>query len=71
MARTKKVGSAGRFGIRYGKGVKEKVIEIERSQKAKHVCPSCMKPTIRREASGVWKCRKCGIKIAGRAYNVK
>ena len=70
MGRTKKVGPAGRFGIRYGKGVKKRLVEIESVQKAKHVCPNCMKPTLKRKASGVWEGRKCGMKIAGRAYDV-
>ncbi|MBN2042900.1 MAG: 50S ribosomal protein L37ae [Candidatus Aenigmarchaeota archaeon] len=70
MGRTKKVGSAGRYGIRYGKGTKKRLVEIEKVQKAKHTCPNCMKPTLKREASGIWVCRKCNVKLAGRAYDV-
>ena len=29
MAKTKKVGSTGRFGVRYGKRIKRKVLEID------------------------------------------
>ena len=68
MARTRKVGSTGRFGTRYGKGVKKKFLGIENAQKKKHVCPKCMKPSLKRIASGVWMCGKCGYKAAGRAY---
>jgi large subunit ribosomal protein L37Ae len=68
MARTKKVGSTGRFGSRYGKGVKKKFLSVEAEQKKKHVCPSCLKGKLSREAAGIWVCRKCGYKAAGRAY---
>lgn len=70
MGRTKKVGSSGRFGSRYGKGVKQRIINVESVQKAKHTCPNCLKPSLRREATGIWACRKCGFKQAGRAYDV-
>jgi large subunit ribosomal protein L37Ae len=68
--KTKKVGVAGRFGVRYGKGVKKRVIEIESVQRGKHVCPHCLKPGLKRLASGIWYCKKCGLKIAGKAYEV-
>ncbi len=68
MGRTKKVGPSGRFGTRYGKGVKKRIVEIERVQKKKHVCPQCLKPGMKRVASGIWLCRKCGLKMAGKAY---
>ncbi|MCD6591249.1 MAG: 50S ribosomal protein L37ae [Candidatus Aenigmarchaeota archaeon] len=68
MARTKKVGISGRFGSRYGKGVKDRIKDIERIQRKKHTCPECLKPALKREASGIWKCKKCGAKFAGKAY---
>jgi len=68
MPRTKKVGSSGRFGARYGKGVKKRIVAIEKIQKSKHMCPECLKPGMVRVASGIWTCRKCGLKLAGRAY---
>lgn len=68
MARTKKVGSSGRFGARYGKGVKNRVLKIENIQRKKHACPNCLKPGLKRVASGIWKCDKCGSKFAGKAY---
>lgn len=69
MGRKKKVGSAGRFGPRYGKKIREAVAEIERIQKKRHVCPKCKMPYVKRLASGVWFCRKCGAKFAGGAYH--
>jgi len=36
-----KLGSAKRFGARYGKTVKERFAKIEALQRAKHKCPYC------------------------------
>lgn len=63
-----KVGTAGRFGPRYGKKIRAKVAEIEKKQKARHACPKCNLPHVKRVASGIWKCGKCGTKFAGLAY---
>lgn len=68
MGRKKKVGTAGRFGPRYGKKVREKIAEIEAIQRQKHVCPKCKKKAVKRVSSGVWECLKCGTKFAGKAY---
>ncbi|MCS7093653.1 MAG: 50S ribosomal protein L37ae [Candidatus Aenigmarchaeota archaeon] len=68
MGRTKKVGSAGRFGARYGKKIREKVAEIEKVQKRRHICPSCKMEYLVRRGSGIWVCKKCGGKFAGQAY---
>jgi large subunit ribosomal protein L37Ae len=38
--------------------------------KSKRKCPECGGSIIR-EAVGIWICKKCGIKIAGTAYDVK
>ncbi|MBI4095397.1 MAG: 50S ribosomal protein L37ae [DPANN group archaeon] len=68
MAHTKKVGSTGRFGAHYGLKIRKKVLEIERIQKAKHKCPYCGKFTVKRLSAGIWICRHCHIKFAGKAY---
>ncbi len=68
MAKTKKVKSAGRFGARYGLKLRKKLIEVENKQKKKHECPSCKKKGLKRIASGIWECPKCGNKFAGKAY---
>jgi large subunit ribosomal protein L37Ae len=57
-----------RFGSRYGKGVKKRVAEIEKVQKQRHVCPKCGMVYVKRVASGIWECKKCGTKFAGAAY---
>lgn len=68
MAHTKKVGSAGRFGPRYGLRIRKQVIEIEQIQRQKHKCQFCLKFTVKRLAKGIWQCRACNTKFAGKAY---
>ncbi len=71
MGRTKKVKSAGRFGSRYGKKVRSKIIDVESKQKGWHKCPFCNADKVKRVSVGIWQCRKCDIKFAGRAYTPK
>jgi large subunit ribosomal protein L37Ae len=68
MAKKKIVGSAGRFGVRYGKRLRETVSKIEEDQKKRHTCPKCNMPFVVRVSSGIWKCKKCGAKFTGLAY---
>ncbi len=68
MGRTKKVGLSGRYGPRYGRKVKVELIPIEVEQKKSHTCPVCKRPALKRVVAGIWQCKKCGAKIAGRAY---
>jgi len=65
---TKKVGSAGRFGVRYGRKIRKRVADVEVIQKAKHECPGCGKMILKRTSQGVYECKKCGSKFTGRAY---
>lgn len=71
MTKTKKVGSAGRFGSRYGKRLREAVISIERKQKQKQQCPYCKKLAVKRVAKGIFKCKSCDKKFASNAYYLK
>ncbi|MBI4017576.1 MAG: 50S ribosomal protein L37ae [Candidatus Aenigmarchaeota archaeon] len=68
MANKKKVGSAGRYGSRYGRNIRKAVTDIEVVQRASHECPSCRKVSVRRVAFGIWQCRSCGRKFAGGAF---
>lgn len=65
---TKKVLTAGRFGSRYGKKIRQKVIDIEKKQKAWQKCPYCSKIRVKRVSKGIWQCRSCNVKFTGRAY---
>lgn len=64
----KKIGPAGKFGVRYGMRMRRKWEEIEEKQRDLHECPVCKKIAVKRIASGIWGCRKCGAKFSGGAY---
>ena len=66
--RTKKVGSAGRFGARYGVRIRKRIGDIELQSKGRHECPKCKAVALTREANGIWFCRHCGAKMASSSY---
>jgi len=66
--RTKKVGSTGRFGPRYGSQLKKRFLKIEDGMNATHRCPNCASPTVKRKSVGIWNCKKCGLNFAGGAW---
>ncbi len=68
MSKKSIVGSAGRFGVRYGDKIRVKVADIEKFQKQRHACPQCNMKFVTRVSSGIWKCKKCGVKFSGLAY---
>lgn len=65
---TKVLKSAARFGARYGKRLKAKLLAVEAVQKQKQNCPYCMRPAAKRLSSGIWQCKKCNNKFTGMAY---
>lgn len=71
VGRKRKVGTAGRFGARVGKKDREKIVEIERIQRQRHVCPNCGMKKVKRVAKGIWECKKCKTKFAGTSYYPK
>lgn len=71
MGSTKKIGSAGRFGVRYGRTIRKRIVEVEKEKKKFYECPSCHKNKVRRISAGIWQCKKCRIKFAGGAYTFK
>ena len=71
MAKQSKLGSAKRFGPRYGRTLKHKLAKIEAIQRKKHKCPYCHAEKVKRKAMGIWECGKCKAKFAGKAYTIK
>jgi len=71
MATEKKsLGTAKRFGVRYGPTLKQKVAAIEASSRADHECPYCGKVKAHRLSVGIWECRKCATKFTAKAYGI-
>ncbi|MFO8050276.1 MAG: 50S ribosomal protein L37ae [Thermoplasmatota archaeon] len=67
--RTKKVGSSGRFGPRYGISVKKRIRSIDQRRTSRYTCPKCYKKNVKRVSSGIWECRSCSHKFTGGAYS--
>jgi len=68
--KTKKVGSSGRFGARYGRKNRQRVADVEKKLKAWHKCPYCNKKRVKRISMGIWQCRACESKFTGNAYTM-
>lgn len=67
----KKKSSLKGLGARYGIKPRKQFTQVQNLLKAKRRCPECGSTQFGREAVGIWKCNKCGFKIAGTAYDVK
>ena len=69
-SKSKKTKSSGRFGARYGKKIRDKLVKVETKQRVKQKCPFCEKGGAKRLSSGIWQCtrKKCDKKFAGGAY---
>lgn len=68
MSGTKKIGAAGKYGVRYGRSIRTGILKTHAERHAPHRCPSCRKIALRREAAGIWSCKKCATTFAGKAY---
>ena len=62
--------STNRLGVRYGRTIRSKLEKIERKQKTLYTCPKCNNKSVKRIAVGIWECKKCFNKIAGKAYEL-
>ncbi len=68
MGNTLKVKTAGRYGARYGVGIRKSLLKIESKQHKYYPCPFCGAERVRRKAPGIYSCRKCDNTFAGGAY---
>ena len=66
--RTAKVGITGKYSTRYDQKLIKQVKAIEILQRVKSICPFCGKKSIKRQATGIWRCRGCRRAIAGGAW---
>jgi len=69
MGRTKKVGTTGRFGTRYGSTLRKRVKKVESVSKAKHICTSCDSLKVKRVSIGICECRFCGYRFTGGSWS--
>ncbi len=66
----KKTKSAGRFGARYGRSVRAKLVSVEEKQRQKQVCIFCKKPGVKKISKGIWECSKCNKKFASNTFHL-
>jgi large subunit ribosomal protein L37Ae len=66
--KSRKSQSAGRFGARYGKKVRDRLVKVETKQRKKQLCPLCKRTGAKRLSKGIWKCSKCDKKFAAGTY---
>ena len=67
----KKKGYLKGLGARYGIKLRKKYSVVHRVLKSKRKCPECVSLQFGRQVVGIWSCKKCGLKIAGYAYDIK
>jgi len=67
---TKRMSFTGGFGSRYGASIRQKLINAIKAQKSWQKCPYCSKSRVKRVSYGIWHCRACDAKFAGKAYQI-
>lgn len=67
-SKTKKIKAAGRFGVGYGRRVRNSFNKIEAKQRVRQQSPFHPRGRAKRIAAGIWKCMKTGKVFAGPAY---
>jgi len=69
MPRAKKEKVKG-LGAKYGGTLRKRYARVFTMLKAARDCPSCSSPKLKRESSGIWKCKSCGYTVAGGAFDL-
>lgn len=65
---TELVGSTGRYGSRYGRKIRRRVLAVEQKQKKASKCPYCGFSRVKRKSKGIFICSKCNTTFAGGTY---
>jgi large subunit ribosomal protein L37Ae len=55
---------------KYGVGVRKRIDAVTKLRAQKYKCPRCRKPAMMRVASGIWRCKRCGLEMADGAYSI-
>ena len=71
FSHTKKVGSAGRFGVRAGKKIRDELRKIEDTARKERKCPACGKSRVKRKSVGIWECGPCNTVFTCGSYSTK
>jgi large subunit ribosomal protein L37Ae len=71
VGKTKKVDVAGKYGSRYGVGIRRRLLKVSVRQKDLGPCPACGFSRVKRVAAGLFTCTKCGIRFTGGAYEIE
>ena len=71
MPKSKKKVTLKGLGSKFGAPVRKRFSMTVNLQRMRRRCPSCGAWRFKREVSGIWTCRKCGVKVAGEAFDVK
>jgi len=58
------------LGAKYGGTLRKRYARVFNTLKEARERPSCSSSKLRRESSGIWKCKSCGYTVAGGAFDL-
>ncbi|MEM4311057.1 MAG: 50S ribosomal protein L37 [Nitrososphaerales archaeon] len=58
------------LGAKYGSTVRKRYSSVMMKLKAKRQCIKCGSWSFKRLATGIWQCKKCGLKVTGDSYTL-
>ena len=67
----KKKASLKGLKAKYGSTVRKRYTRAYKLLKVRRTCPNCGSTKFKRISIGIWVCPKCGLKMAGEAYDVE
>jgi len=57
--------------VGYGKRIREAVAAVRLKSRKLYACPACSRDSVKRMASAIWQCKKCGKKYSSGTYEFK